>query len=310
MMPVIQLPRLAALVLVTGLIGAAVGCGDPPAPPLLRGEEPAPIVEKDAPPPTTPIIVEGETAADPPPGPPDLAQARQKRAARRREMDRVGRGLMTSFESRVLEPFRDAGLQRAEATVAIRVGEKHARVIVDFDHARELGERSVAALDPTADADAVPRGAVEQARKFGQLSMNGAHRHVAHYFPPTPVLLTPSRVSANRVVTAQPHKHQIQANYSIDDRDLVVTRGTTVDDATRSAAEIIHYEWAFFHSRYRLVKQWHQGGQPTIDYEWGEFDGIVLLRRATIRKDEASAVFEFSYAQIEKVEAPGAPKPR
>jgi len=120
---------------------------------------------------------------------------------------------------------------------------------------------------------------------------------VVHYLSPLPVLLTRSRDGRNRIVVAPPHKHNVQVSYSLDDRDLVQIRGTSV----LPDAEITHFDWIFWRGRYLLARQWYFGSDATIDLEYDdqETEGMLLLRRAEIHKGERAFEVALTYDRLE-----------
>ena len=117
------------------------------------------------------------------------------------------------------------------------------------------------------------------------------------YLPPIDLLLTYSQDREFRIVTAPPHKHDLQVSYRFDDRELVTVRGISV----RPAAEITNYEWTFFRGRYLLSRFWLHGtgGACDLEYDDRETSGVVLMRRALLQKEDRTFDVAFAWERVE-----------
>ncbi len=284
--------RLLPLLVLPALLLAA--CGDEPrTPPDSGGAAPALLPDP------VPDVPEERV---PEGSPPDLDAGREAQEQWHADVDRYGRGLLDSFHRRVLEPARDVALLRAKGVAEGRVGTAVARIAFDYDASRPLDDAvHVEALDDVAQ---LPKGALEQVRKFVHVSLAGPYRHVVHYLPPIQLLVTQSRDRKHRVVTSPPHHVDVSVSYSVDAQDLVAIRGTSVIPS----AEITHFEWRLWHGRYLLEREWVFGSGADIRYEYDDSaDGVPLLSRATVRKGAGVFDVSFSYDPLERGPAPSTP---
>ncbi len=269
------------------------------AAPAAAGDAPAPPVLVRPPVPEEPQV----DVAAPVAVPPDAEKLRAAQAQWRRDMDEFGRGLIDSFRRRAFDPVRDADLRHAEGVAQVRGGDAAGAFRITFDVSRPVGER--VALVPEGDVAALPKGTAKQVRAFAAIALNGPYRHVVAYLPPIELLLTYSKDRKYKIVTAPPHKHDVQVSYRFDERELISHRGISV----RPAAEITRYEWTFWRGRYLLSEFWVHGTGATCEFEYDDRDtsGVVLLRRAHLQKAEKSFDVAFTWERVEVgTPAPGA----
>jgi len=274
------------------VLGALAACGndgapkptDPPAS-ALAGAAQEDVVEDGA----------AEPAKADPPTPPDVEKQKAAHLKKLAEMNTYGRGLLESFDSRVYSPGRDAQLRGARAVVTVRIDGAEGLYHVTFDASLAEGERTAVTPDPKNGE--LPAGTEEQVSKFARLSFGGAYREVVHYLPPNDLLVTPSRDKLHRVVTAPPHKLNLQVSYSVDEKDMVMIRGTSV----RPQAEIVRFDWATWRGRQLLSRMTFHGTDATVDYVYDDTDtgGVVLLERATVRKSGHAFDATFRYESID-----------
>ncbi len=293
-------PRHAlGALLALGALTTLTACGDDPLAPL-----PAPAANGDSPGGMTPVADDGGAApVDPPPRPltkEELEAGRKRAAAVREDMNRLGRELLASFEGRTYSPVKNVGVTYAEGRVMVKTAGVEATYAFTFDASKDLDQRTIVTrTDKSKDGTKrpnVPTGTAKQISDFAQLSLNGAYRFVVNYLPPTQVLLTPAKKGTNKVVTAQQHKHPIQTSYSVDERDLVVIRGTSV----RTQSEIVYFAWEEWRGRYLLKETTFHGTDAVTELEYEETDDAVLLSRAKIRKDGAGWDATFTYDRIDR----------
>ncbi len=242
--------------------------------------------------------VEAGTTASPrkgAPSPTDVAKQKALNAEKFRAMNEYGRGLLGSFRKRVYSPSRDAELRSGTAQIAVRIDESDYAFSATFDASLPEGERVTVESAPVNGE--VRRGVERQVRRLAALSFSGPYREVVHYLPPTPVLVSPSRDKKHRVVTAQPHKHDLQVSYSVDERDMVMIRGTSV----RPQADIVHFMWEPWRGRQLLRSAVAKDAGAHTEYEYDDKDthGVVLLKRATLRDGEHSFDVTFRYESVE-----------
>ena len=143
----------------------------------------------------------------------------------------------------------------------------------------------------------MPKGTRKQLLKWARISFEGPYREVVHYMPPTQLLVTPSKDKKNRVVTAQPHKHNVQTSYSVDDRDMVMIRGTSV----LPQSEIVHFRWEEWRGRQVLQGMTFHGTDTKVDLEYDDKHpkSTVLLKRGRLTQTEKVFDAAFRYEGLE-----------
>jgi len=295
---------VAAFLLITSALGLLGACGDSAAPDGTGGDAHRRASDTDTDSPNADVgdgtgeVVATGTHTLTRKGAPsatDVAAQKALNAEKFRAMNEYGRGLLGSFKKRVYSPSRDAELRSGTAQIAVRIDESDYVFTATFDAAQPEGER--VSVESAPDNGEVRRGVERQVRRFAALSFNGPYREVVHYLPPTPVLVSPSRDKKHRVVTAQPHKHDLQVSYSVDERDMVMIRGTSV----RPQADIVHFAWEPWRGRQLLRSAIAKEAGARTEYEYDDKDthGVVLLKRATLRDGEHSFDVTFRYAGVE-----------
>jgi hypothetical protein len=247
---------------------------------------------------STGALVEQSPAAsdgDVKPGPPDAEAMKAQHTQRLKEMDVYGRGLLKSFEDRAYSPARDAGLKSATALIDVQIGSAKGSFRATFDAAQPEDKRVSVTPDP-ANAE-LPSGTEEQVAKWARLSFDGAYREVVHYLPPNKVLVTPSKDGKHRVVTAQPHRHNVQVSYSVDEADIVKIRGTSVIPD----AEIVHFTWEEWRGRQMLSEMTFRGTESGVTFEYDDqaTQGVVLLKSARLHQGENVFDADFRYEGVD-----------
>lgn len=287
----------SAVSLALALVGLAA-CGEPAGEPAdAPVTPPADVTEPEA-----PALLEPEVPEEPKatpsgdaPAPPDRDALLAKQEEWRAKMNEHARGMLGSFESRVYAPPRDADLQFAEGVARVRTADAEATFRIAYDADREGEERLTVIGDEAAEA--LPKGSLQQVQRFADLTLSGPYRFVVQYQPPIQLLLTYSKDRKYKIVTAPPHKHDLQVSYRFDERELISHRGISVIPA----AEITNYEWTFWRGRYLLSRYWVHGTGGTCDLEYDDRDtaGVTLLRRALLQKDDKSFDVVFDWERIE-----------
>jgi hypothetical protein len=273
---------------------AALGaCGDDPA--ASTTPDPAATDVDDVADAGEPGAAVPDDDGSDPPGPPDFEEAKAAHTKKLEEMDEYGRGLLESFESRVYCPARDGGLKRGTAVVSVRIGEREGAFHVTFDAAQPMDEQVTVKADP--DTVDMPKGTDKQVKKWARTSFEGPYREVVHYLPPSKVLVTPSKDGKNRVVTAQPHKHEVQVSYSVDSRDLVMIRGTSV----LPRAEIVHFKWEQWRGRNLLDEMTFKGTESKVEFEYDDKhpNSLVLMKRGRLTQGDHVFDAVFRYEGLE-----------
>lgn len=279
--------RWAGLWLAAAGLGAS--CGDaPPAP----GPETPDSAMATRPPGTEtssggaatvpPVPPPTEQRAGPPP-PPDPAAEKLRAAAEAERLDAEAHVLLDAFRQRIWDLARDAPLARAEGEIAQTIDGRTGRYRFVFD-GRPEGEKDRVVVTTVEEAPDLHGGAAAQAKRFAILAVLGPYHAVVPAIPPIPMRVDAPKEGLGRVLVVPPFKTPVSASLRFTAGGLVELRA----DWDLKSREVARHSWLDWKGRAVLVRtEWgpeaaKAGETASVAYEYGDRDGLPLLRRAVL----------------------------
>jgi hypothetical protein len=239
--------------------------------------------------------------APPPSAAPDPGSVQKRREegeklteAQTAERDKYARGLLSSCDSRVYRPARDAGLERAAGRIDVKCGSREATYRFAFDVANPA-EKPVtfetvsepAGWDPAVTADV---------RRWGVLACVSAYEVVAYYRPPIQLGLVPSNDEKNLIVVAPEFRTPLKVSYSMSPQQLVAIRGEWTDAEHKF---VTNYDWEPLSGLYLLRgTKVHEGPSTQFDYE--HRGNLVLLRTVHVSDRDPGIDAQFKFETIQR----------
>jgi hypothetical protein len=214
----------------------------------------------------------------------------------RDQLNKDAHGLLKSFESRVYDPRRDGLLEHAEGEIDVRLDGRDSKYRFVYDAANK--PEDPVAIEGVGEAAGVDAERLRRVRQWAILACCGPYGFVAFYVPPTPLLVVPASdpKSKNLVVWAQPFHGPLNASYSVDERQVVVSRGEWKDEKNKV---VTNFDWASWHGRYVLARSAIVEGAAT-EFDYDDREGVNLLAKTRVGAGADVGQATFTYKSIRR----------
>jgi hypothetical protein len=209
--------------------------------------------------------------------------------------DKMARGLLASFESRVYDPRRDHFLEHAEGTVEVKTssGEAKYKFVFDASFPEERPVRFEAMSEPAS----IDKRTVSEVRNWAHLTCLGAYPVVCYYRPPIALDVVPGVNPDHTIVLVPIYKSEMSVSYSLDKRQVVIGRAEWTGPEHKY---VTNYDWDPYGGGRFLLRRavLYQGS--TTDFDYADRDGFRVLDRVHVKDDTRPIEAVFSYQTLRR----------